>query len=215
MIYLDVNPSITIEINKNEKVLNVVANNADGEKILDDMDLKHTDLDTAVNALIGSMVKYGYLSDAQNMILVSVDGKDAQYTETLRTELSDDIYESVQALIGSGAVLDQRVTANDTLKELAKTYGISPGKAWLISLLTDANPDLKAADLAALPISELAVRLKEAGIDLREYVNYHGLDDDWFDFDDIDDTDSDDALDELIDDHDDGDHDDGDEYDDD
>ncbi len=210
MIYLDVNPSLSISVNKNEKVLDVVANNADGEKILDGMDLSHTDLNTTVNALIGSMVKHGYLSEAQNTVLVSVDGKDADLTNTLRTAVSDDIYSSMQSLLGAGSVLDQSIETTDSLTNLAETYRISPGKAWLIYRLSEVSPDLTFEDLAPLPISELILRLKEAGVDLRQYVNYHGtFDDDWFDdlfdaFDDLDDVYDDlDDIDDTIDDVDD------------
>ena len=72
MIYLDVNPSLTIEVDKEEKVLDVIADNADGELILEDMDLKKVDVDVAINALIGSMVKHGYLTEAKNFILLTV-----------------------------------------------------------------------------------------------------------------------------------------------
>jgi hypothetical protein len=76
IIYLDVNPSLTIEVDKEEKVLDVIAENAAGELILEDMDLKNVDVDVAINALIGSMVKYGYLTEAKNFILLTVEGED-------------------------------------------------------------------------------------------------------------------------------------------
>ena len=53
-VYLDVNPSIQFELNSREEVISAEAANQDGEIILEDMDLKHTDLDVAVNAIFGS-----------------------------------------------------------------------------------------------------------------------------------------------------------------
>ena len=47
------------------------------------MDLKHTDLDVAMNALIGSMVKHGYLSEARHVVLVSVESSDSRKAEQL------------------------------------------------------------------------------------------------------------------------------------
>ena len=75
-VNLDVNPSVELSINDDNTVVSVSALNEDGEKILDGMDLKGTEIKVACNALIGSMVKNGYLSDLSNSVLVSlVDGK--------------------------------------------------------------------------------------------------------------------------------------------
>ena len=72
VVMLDVNPSLSMEVSAQERVLSVTPFNQDAETILGDMDLTGTDLDVAVNALIGSMLQNGYLSDLQNAILVSV-----------------------------------------------------------------------------------------------------------------------------------------------
>ena len=53
-------------MNRNDKVLKAEPLNSDAEEILDNMDLEHVDVDIAVNALIGSMVRHGYLSDLDN-----------------------------------------------------------------------------------------------------------------------------------------------------
>ena len=72
-IYLDVNPSVTLEINKKERVMAARPGNDDGEKILSEMDLVGTDADVAVNALIGSCIRYGYLDEAHAILLISVE----------------------------------------------------------------------------------------------------------------------------------------------
>ncbi len=50
IVSLDVNPSIELKIDSNEKVVETSARNEDARIILDDMDLKGTDLNVAVNA---------------------------------------------------------------------------------------------------------------------------------------------------------------------
>lgn len=72
---MDVNPSIELKIDSNNRVIKVVANNADAETILQSMDITGSTLDTAVYAIIGSMTTHGYLTDATNSVLVSVDTK--------------------------------------------------------------------------------------------------------------------------------------------
>ena len=63
IVGIDVNPSIELKLNRNEKVLSADALNQDAELLLDGMDLKGTDMDVAVNALIGSMLKNGLFVD--------------------------------------------------------------------------------------------------------------------------------------------------------
>lgn len=173
-VYLDVNPSIQFELNSREEVISAEAANQDGEIILEDMDLKHTDLDVAVNAIFGSMVKHGYLSQAENMVLLSVDSSNPNKSEKLRTEISKEISSCLDSMVGSASVFDQDVYVDDELKAMAEQYEITPGKAELIRKLTSENPKLNYAQLASLPIKDLVERLNQEGIDLREYANYTG-----------------------------------------
>lgn len=173
-VYLDVNPSIQFELNSREEVISAEAANQDGKIILEDMDLKHTDLDVAVNAIFGSMVKHGYLSQAENMVLLSVDSSNPNKSEKLRTEISKEISSCLDSMVGSASVFDQDVYVDDELKAMAEQYEITPGKAELIRKLTSENPKLNYAQLASLPIKDLVERLNQEGIDLREYANYTG-----------------------------------------
>lgn len=175
-IYLDVNPSLTIEVDKDEKVMNVTADNADGELILEGMDLKNVDVDVAINALIGSMVKNGYLSEAKNFILMTVEGNDPEKTEALRARLENAIDQSMQSMIGSSAVFDQVADIDDDTIDLAEQYDITPGKAFLIGQLTEADPQLDYDTLAGMTIAQLYDYLKTEGVDLRSILNYHGID---------------------------------------
>ena len=175
-VYLDVNPSIQFELNSREEVISAEAANQDGEIILEDMDLKHTDLDVAVNAIFGSMVKHGYLSQAENMVLLSVDSSNLNKSEKLRTEIFKEISSCLDSMVGSASVFDQDVYVDDELKAMAEQYEITPGKAELIRKLTSENPKLNYAQLASLPIKDLVERLNQEGIDLREYANYTGND---------------------------------------
>lgn len=76
VIEIDVNPSIEIEVSKNEKVRDIDALNDEAEIIIGDMDFDGVDIDVAVNALIGSMIKCGYIDETNSSVLVSVRGKD-------------------------------------------------------------------------------------------------------------------------------------------
>lgn len=157
IIEFDVNPSVELKINKNEKVLEATSLNDDGEAILKGMDLKDTDIDVAVNAIIGSMLKNGYISELQNSILVSVKNDDSVKGKELETRITKEINDLLVSSKIEGAIMTQTLDSNET----GKDNTISVGKTKLINEIIAVNNTLKFEDLAKLNINELNV-LKES-----------------------------------------------------
>lgn len=157
IVMLDVNPSISLSVNARERVLNVTPLNQDAAAILGGMDLVGTDLDVAVNALIGSMLQKGYLSDLQNAILVSVENQDAARSAQLQQQLSETINAIFQGGSLEGAVLSQTVAEDADLTALANQYSISQGKAALIQDVTAQDSTLTFDALAPLSVNEIAL----------------------------------------------------------
>ena len=173
-VSLDVNPSVEITTNKNEKVLSVTALNADGEIIIGDMSLKGSDLDVAVNALIGSMVQNGYINEVSNSILLSVNGKNSEKSAALREKLVAGINEQLKTDAVEGAVLSQTIGKDEGVKALAKEHGISQGKAQLIRQITTQNTQYTFEELVKLSINELNL-LSESGSTRLENVELEGV----------------------------------------
>ena len=92
VVSLDVNPSIELKVSKSEKVLVCTPLNEDAKAILADMgdgaDLKGAKLDVAVNAIVGSLVRNGYLDSISSAIMISVEDKDTARAEKLQRELT-------------------------------------------------------------------------------------------------------------------------------
>lgn len=152
VVSLDVNPSIELKVDNDEDVISATGLNADGKKVLEGMDLEDTDLDVAVNAIIGSMLKHGYLSDMQNSILLSVSGVEGYDANALETKLANE----VNALLKGGAVLSQNITdADASLVKKADEYGITVGKASLINEIVKNSKTHSFEQLAGLTINEL------------------------------------------------------------
>ena len=171
VVMLDVNPSLSMTVSSKERVLSVTPFNQDAEVILGDMDLTGTDLDVAVNALIGSMLQNGYLSDIQNAILVSVENQDAAKSAQLQQHLTDTINSVFQGGSLEAAVLSQTVTESADLNALAQQYGISVGKAALIQTIVDGSHGTKTFEsLVGLSINELNL-LRSSGASEREAVD--------------------------------------------
>lgn len=154
-VSLDVNPSIRIDLNRRQKVLEVVPLNDDGSTVVGTMDFSGASLEVTVNALIGSMLRQGYLSDMANSILISVEDSDPQRASQLQQQLSNDIASLLQTEDFSGAVLSQNFTSDETLSALAEQYGITPGKAQLVRQMASQNAFYAEEELAQLPINDL------------------------------------------------------------
>ena len=160
-IGIDVNPSIELTVNKKEKVLDVIANNSDANIILEGMDLKGSDINVAINALIGSMVKNGYIDELANSILISVDSDNAAESEALRQK----IVAELNAFIASEndiAVITQNITTEDAKHKKAKKLEISVGKLELIEKKKKKNNLYTYESLKDLSINELNLLLGDS-----------------------------------------------------
>ena len=166
VVSLDVNPSIELKVSRNEKVLACVPLNEDAKAILADMsngaDLKGAKLDVAVNAIVGSLVRNGYLNSISSAIMISVEDKDAARAEKLQRELTSAVDGVLQTSEAKAAVLTQTLTQDATREQQARENNISSGKAALVNRVLAINPSLKFDALAKLSVEELK-DLAEAG----------------------------------------------------
>ena len=166
VVSLDVNPSIELKVSRNEKVLACVPLNEDAKAILADMsngaDLKGAKLDVAVNAIVGSLVRNGYLDSISSAIMISVEDKDAARAEKLQRELTSAVDGVLQTSEAKAAVLTQTLTQDAAREQQARENNISTGKAALVNRVLAINPSLKFDALAKLSVEELK-DLAEAG----------------------------------------------------
>ena len=173
-IYFDVNPSIELKIDKDREVISAVALNDDGMKVLDNMNLKDADLTVAVNAIIGSMLKNGYLTVTENSILVSVKNKDASKAKALEEEISNDISAILNASSINASILSQAYDDDANAQNLATENNISEGKARLISNIissniTDSKGNLYTFDaLKDLSINELNLLVSSKNVTVKD-----------------------------------------------
>ena len=166
VVSLDVNPSIELKVNSSEKVLVCTPLNEDAKAILADMsngaDLKGAKLDVAVNAIVGSLVRNGYLDSISSAIMISVEDKDAARAEKLQRELTSTVDGVLQTSEAKAAVLTQTLTQDAAREQQARENNISSGKAALVNRVLAINPALKFDALAKLSVEELK-DLAEAG----------------------------------------------------
>ena len=166
VVSLDVNPSIELKVNRSEKVLSCTPLNEDAKAILADMsngaDLKGAKLDVAVNAIVGSLVRNGYLDSISSAIMISVEDKNTARAEKLQRELTSTVDGVLQTSEAKAAVLTQTLTQDAGREQQARENNISTGKAALVNHVLALNSALKFDELAKLSVEELK-DLAEAG----------------------------------------------------
>lgn len=189
LLSLDVNPSIELILNKQEKVIKCVGKNEDSQKIIKNMDLKNVDADVALNAVVGSLYQNGYLDKniKDNDILLSVDNKDKTKTMDLEKKYANILKNTLKSNHTSGTILTQKDISNSNIKKLAEKYQISEGKASFIEKLIEKSPDLNFEKLATMNIKELVNYMKTNNLKI-ENLETEDIDDD---------DDADDILDQI------------------
>ena len=159
LVTLDINPSIQLQLDEKDKVIDAIAVNDDAKKVLEDMDLKQADANVAMNAVLGSLVKNGYLNANQNTVLLSVENDDDKARVALEDELSQYIYTTLKSYSIEGAIYSQDIDIDDDIESLMNKYSISYGKANLIEDIIDENDDekktYKVEDLVKLNAQDL------------------------------------------------------------
>ena len=179
IVNIDVNPSIELLTNRNEKVLEANPINDDAKAVIGDMDLKNVNLDIAINALIGSMVKNGYIVDTDNGILVSVQNNNSAKANHMRNVVVANIEDSLKVNKIEASIVNQTVTEIGEAEKFAKENNISVGKAVFVMNLASKNASFKAEELAKLSLRELAELVSKNNINIADIVDYDADDSIW------------------------------------
>ncbi len=101
-VYLDINPQVRIGVNRQDKVVELEAGDADGSILLEGYQYKQKSRDQVVQELVERAIALHYLKSGDSITL-RVDAKDAdwaaQYGEDVRAELDDYLAERLDVLV--------------------------------------------------------------------------------------------------------------------
>ena len=147
VVLLDVNPSIELHVDDDAEIIKAVALNPEAEAVLEGMKLRDMDVDTGVNAIVGSLLKHGYVDELANSILLSVEDENTARGAKLKEVLTEEINSILSATSVNAAILSQQVD-NANVNQLADELEVSKGKAALVQNIVEANDTYKAKDLA-------------------------------------------------------------------
>lgn len=154
VLYLDVNPSISLSLNQKNQVMSVTTENHEAEVMLGSSDFVGLTVDEALSKLVGLLQLHGYLTQSST-ILATIEDSD----ETRGTELSVEVKETLDRHLLTvesdvdtvGMWVDPRLDYNIT----AEGMGISMGKLLLLEELSKVSYFLQVSTLHDYSYSEL------------------------------------------------------------
>jgi len=168
-IYLDVNPSINIEMNKKDKIIALIALNKDGKKIVEGIDYKGKSVYTIIDELLNRMIQGNYISKDEPFLLLSAYNKDEQIAKIKEDKIENHIRKYLEKKSIDPIILSQKV--NVSIEKEEKEPGLSITKKALIQKMNTLNPNLKVETLKNLSISELMSLSEKSKLDLKKIID--------------------------------------------
>lgn len=155
-VYIDVNPSISISINRFDYVNGFDCINDDAQELIESTSLKGLKIEEALEKVIELFDEKNYF-DEQADLYISVSSKSDKSAEKLLAKLC----KKAEQVKGNKkySVNTEKLTKEE--KEDAKELGISAGKLRVIKQVIEKYPNLTIEDLKDKTMSELKNMLKD------------------------------------------------------
>ncbi len=155
IVTVDVNPSVSLTVNRFNRVKEVTPGNEDAQALLDGVDLTGMRLRGALEKLTALLMENDYLSGTENAMLVSVENATAGRSEALCKRVVASVGETTKEKLFQPAVLCQQISGKNDLQSVAETLHVSVGKAALAEALAAQIEGSSAERLSTLSIREL------------------------------------------------------------
>lgn len=161
-LYLDINPSFSIEVKINDRIKNIRPLNYEAYDVLEDKEYKNENYESVIISLIDAVKEKGYLVEDMNIVLVS--SKEKNNKEKLSQVASEDIVAHFKDSPTNILVLRQSINEKDQvltgleklLEKIAKKEKISDSKI-----------------LYGLTLEQLMTYLYSNNINLEDYVEFY------------------------------------------
>ncbi|MGI6284501.1 anti-sigma factor domain-containing protein [Neomoorella humiferrea] len=149
---IDINPSIELAVDGEERVLSARGFNEDGEKLLGAVALKNEKIAEAVAILTTEAIRQGYyLPDRKGTMVVTVSPAEGRAEEEREAgdALGQKVSERARNILrqaGVEAVVETAVV-DPEIRSRAEAYGLSPGKYGILLEALEAGLPVTADDL--------------------------------------------------------------------
>lgn len=157
-ITIDINPSFKLELNKNNKVINILYLNDDAENI-EIKDYKGKDFDKVFDNITKELIEKEYVNEKAD-ILLNIDGKIKE--EDVKKVITD----SFKSNNINAEIIVPTIT--DSSKELAKKYNITESKAAYIEQIVKNNTKLKIEDIVENSVKDINNKIESIKEEAKE-----------------------------------------------
>lgn len=157
VLTIDVNPSLEINLNKDNEVVSVIALNDDSKELLKDKSFKGDTIDEAINTLVDLLKEKNYLSEETNTILINVKSDN----ENLSSIVKESVDKVTTKKEINTEVVVLEVEETDELKKLAKEYNITLSKAYYISEQIKDQEGLNIEEFVNTSVSEIKTKVED------------------------------------------------------
>ncbi len=154
-ISIDINPSIELEINRYDKVIDIKGYNDDGIRLAEELDVRNMDYADAVNAVMENQTVVSCLND-NNVLEITISGSSEKVKEKMQSCILDKT---------SVASKNIHCYGNKDDIESAHSAGLSVGKYHAYLELKEENPDIKPEDVSGLTMREIRDMIKDESSD--------------------------------------------------
>jgi hypothetical protein len=160
-VSLDINPSISLSLNRFERVISVNPLTEDAVSFIKETkNLKNQNIDKALSEIISSASDKGYIDEkTENQIMIVVSTKNPKE----ETKLEDTLTQ-IAAMELSKVNESSEATVEKTTVEIYKTAvsnNVSPGKEILADKLREFNPEITDEEVEDMSVKEMAKLIKE------------------------------------------------------
>ena len=155
-VYIDVNPSVALHVNRFGNVNGVDYLNEDAREVLGGIKLKRLAVGDALETIIGVYDEAGYFDDGAELYISAVSEKNKNCDKLLAK-----LEERAEKAKGSRGYSVNVKTASKEDKNEAKEYGLSPAKYRLIQQIIEKEPTHTVEDLKDKSMSELKEMLNK------------------------------------------------------
>lgn len=157
-IHMDVDSSVEISVNKQNKVVDVSSIN-DGEGLLKGLNLNGKNLALAMEELLEKSIELRLVTHEKNDVLYSTSLKD----EKSQYEL-DDIFKSLKEATSEikGVEIESYSVKVDTgIREKSKSFYMSMGRYMVFKKLNNMGKDMSVGNVREMSVAEVIKELKE------------------------------------------------------
>ncbi|MDD4607890.1 MAG: hypothetical protein PHD10_01970 [Bacilli bacterium] len=150
-VYIDINPSIQLEINDKQEVIDVLPLNEDANLLLTDLDVVGMKVEDATKTIVEEAIKTGYIDELgnENLVTITTTNDNKKMREKMKKKVNE--YLEEKSIL---AQLEFKGFTDDMRAEADK-YDVSYGKYLTMTKAIALNSKLTVEELATKKMQEI------------------------------------------------------------